>query len=474
MSQHSHLLSYDWRGSQLPERGLAADAIERFSEPLQRARSNVLQRDLEAFARRKVPPELEPLDAGFVDLPDRLLDDYRVRRDQSSLGRTLAVARRLSETVDRVVVLGIGGSHMGPRALMQAFTHPYHNELARDERAGHPRMYFEGHNLDNEAYQGLLDLLGRGRRATTVDEAWGLVVISKSGGTLETAIGLRIFLDALRTACGGDLQLLGQRVVPVTGPVGKLREMAGALGCRDVLDVPEGVGGRFSILSAVGLFPAALLGMDVVALLEGAAAMTEHFRAAPPGDNRVLDYVGVCHLMETLRGATIRILSIWAQALELLGMWYDQLLAESLGKDERGATPLTVLNPRDLHSRAQQHQQGTRDKLITNLVVDRCRCDVIRVVRSEFDQDGLNRIAGRTVPDIMKAVVEGTDASLREDSRPTATIRIPQITEFFLGQLFQLLMLATVVEGRLLGINPYGQPGVEGYKRHMKRNLGLA
>ena len=131
----------------------------------------------------------------------------------------------------------------------------------------------------------------------------------------------------------------------------------------------DGVGGRFSVLSPVGLLPAAVLGLDVVKLLEGAAAMNERFRTAPPRENPALDYAGVCRLMEIRRGATIRVLSTWGKRLEAVGLWYDQLLAESLGKNGQGATPLTVVNTRDLHSRGQQHQEGRRDKLITNLVV---------------------------------------------------------------------------------------------------------
>ena len=162
--------------------------------------------------------------------------------------------------------------------------------------------------------------------------------------TLETAVSFRVFLEALRDSCAHDVGCIAERVVPVTGASGKLFDLATAIGCPDIFEVPDGVGGRFSILSAVGPLPAAILGLDVVKLLEGAAAMNEHFRNAPPCDNRVLDYVGVCHLMEDQRLANIRVLSVWSKALESVGLWYDQLLAESLGKQERGATPLTVLN----------------------------------------------------------------------------------------------------------------------------------
>jgi glucose-6-phosphate isomerase len=363
---------------------------------------------------------------------------------------------------------------MGARALFDACCHPYHNELPRGDRGGRPRIYFEGNNVDNDAQQGLLELFGRGRAATSLDDSWGLVVISKSGGTLETAVALRQFLAALTQSVGGDSARLVERMIPITGENSKLHRLCQAIGCPDFLPVPDGVGGRFSILSAVGLLPAAIMGLDVVQLLKGARAMNEHFRSAAAEDNVVLNYVGVCHLMEKLRHATTRVLSVWSSGLEAVGLWYDQLLAESLGKEERGALPLTAVNTRDLHSRGQQHQEGPRDKLITNLIVDHCRCDPLTVGRRELDQDGLNCIAETSVPDIMSAAIEGTNRAYAKDQRPTTNLRLPAADEGSLGQLFQMLMIATVVEGRLLGINPYGQPGVEGYKNEMKAILGLS
>jgi glucose-6-phosphate isomerase len=199
--------------------------------------------------------------------------------------------------------------------------------------------------------------------------------------------------------------------------------------------------------------------------------MNEHFRTAAPSENIVLQYVGVCHLMEVLRGCNVRVLATWGKRLEALGFWYDQLLAESLGKQERGALPLTVVNTRDMHSRGQQHQEGKRDKLITNLVAERPRSEPVAIGRSELDQDGLNELADKSLPDILAAALGGTNKAYRDDSRPTADIIAPRLDEYTLGQLFQMLMLATVSEGRLIGVNPYGQPGVEAYKRNMNAIL---
>ncbi len=199
--------------------------------------------------------------------------------------------------------------------------------------------------------------------------------------------------------------------------------------------------------------------------------MNDLFRLKDPGENPVLDYVAVNHLMEKNRNCHTRILSVWSNALEAAGLWYDQLLAESLGKAEIGALPLTVVNTRDLHSRAQQHQEGRRDKLINNLIAQKYRSDVIMIGTTGWNQDGLDDYANLGLPTVMQAAIQGTNESYRDEQRPTTNIFMPSTNEFSLGQFFQMLMLATVLEGRLLGINPYGQPGVEGYKKHMQRFL---
>ncbi|NLY02015.1 MAG: glucose-6-phosphate isomerase [Rhodopirellula sp.] len=456
-------LEYDPSGVMMPETGLSRADLDWIAPRLEAARAEVLA-DLDCWHRGDpVPEEKQPLDAGFTDLPDRLLDEHAQAGEQSELGRMIAVAKRLRETVDRAVILGIGGSYMGARAMFEACCHPFHNEMPRVARDDHPRIYFEGNNADNAAMLGLMDLLTTEHAA----DDWAIVVISKSGGTLETAVAFRLFLDVLRQACGGDIEKVRQRVVPITGRSGRLRDLAHALGSPEVFDIPEGVGGRFSVLSAVGLLPAAVMGLDVVKLLQGAAEMNRRFREQSPGSNPVLDYVAVCHLMESRRGANVRVLSTWGKGLESVGLWYDQLLAESLGKDGQGALPLTVVNTRDLHSRGQQHQEGARDKLITNLVGQRYHPGVLTIERSDLNQDRLNDLAGTAVPEILEAAFRGTNQAYHDDRRPTADIRLEPLDEAALGQFFQMMMLATAVEGRLIGINPYGQPGVEAYKKNM-------
>lgn len=459
------LIRYDPSGVFLERGGIDRGELPELAPRLAAARDEVLADARLWTSGGDVPPAKRPLDAGFFELPERLLAELRRQGPTSEVARLQTAADRLSHAVDSVAVLGIGGSYMGARALLEAGCHQYYNEVAPAMRRGRPRMYFEGNNVDNDALLDLVRLLeSRGDR-------WGIVVISKSGVTLETTAGFRILLRELRGTLGSQAKQLGEFVVPVTGTSGKLFDLAKALGCREMFPVPDGVGGRFSVLSAVGLLPAALLGLDIEKLLDGAVAMNEHFRTAAPGQNVVLDYVGVCHLLEERRGCDVRVLSTWGKRLEAVGLWYDQLLAESIGKQERGALPMTIVNTRDLHSRGQQHQQGKRDKLITNLIVDRPQGAPVAIGRSELDQDGLNELADKTLPEILAAAIAGTNKAYRDDHRPTADLHLPLLDEYTLGQLFQMFMLATVVEGRLIGINPYGQPGVEAYKRNMNAIL---
>lgn len=466
------LLRFDPAAAFRSATGLESAQVQSLEGTLDKLRQEVVDVDMQMLeGKLPIPAPKQPLDAAFYSMPERLLAEYEQDRRGSELARILAVAKRFQEKLDRVVVLGIGGSYMGAKALLDGCCQPYWNELSRGARGSRPRMYFEGNNVDNDASQALLRLLASERSADGKPN-WGIVVISKSGGTLETAAAFRQFLSALESECGGDVAAVRERVIPVTGDSGKLFNFAKELGCADVFPVPDGVGGRFSVLSAVGLVPAAILGLNVVQLLQGAAAMNKHFREAAPSENVVLQYAAVNHLMEIKRGASIRLLSVWSKALESAGMWYDQLLAESLGKHEKGATPLTTLNTRDLHSRHQQHQEGRRDKIVNNLIVENYRDDPLPIGRRSSDPDGLNEIADRTFPQVMKAAIDGTNQALRDDGRPSTNLYIPRTDEASLGQYFQMLMLATVIEGRLLGINPYGQPGVEAYKKNMNRLLG--
>lgn len=463
------MLKYDYSNAlNVGDQGISQNDLSAIADQLAAARSEIFESDIPLFDNNQEVPEAKrPLDTAFVNFPKQLLDEYESKRDESELGQIIACAQGIRSKVDRVVILGIGGSYMGAKALLDSCCEPYFNELPKSQRGDRPRIYFEGNNVDNDASQGLLRLLKSPTESGNQD--WSIVVISKSGGTTETAVAFRQFLREFEKTVGQDR--ISDLVVPVTGTAGKLFELSSALGCQNRFRVPDGIGGRFSVTCAVGLVPAAIMGLDVVSLLQGAADLTEQFASAELGSNPVMDYVAVNHLLEK-KGKDVRLLSVWSKALESLGLWYDQLLAESLGKQEQGALPLTVVNSRDLHSRAQQHQEGKRDKVVNNVIVEQWREDSLPVGPSDFDQDGLNVIADKSLPEIMTAAIQGTNDAYAEDNRPTTDIILPKVNEYYVGQFFQMMMLATVLEGRLIGINPYGQPGVEKYKVNMNKYLG--
>lgn len=449
---------------------LPPDKLEPLRTKLNAVRGQVAaERDLQ-----NPPAKLQPLQVGYIDLPQKLLDQYRRKGETSDLGRMTRAAQRLRENCDRVVVLGVGGSSLGAKALFDALCHTYHNELPAKMRMGKPRVYFEGNNVDNDALQDLIELLDN----TCVDpdlpeERWGMVVVSKSGGTLETAAAYRVLRAEAAKFYGPKSEFLRSLIVPVTGPKGKLRELARAEGYEeaDVFTIPDDVGGRYSVFTPAGLLPAAVMGLDVRALLLGAATMTKRFLEEPFERNPVLQYAAVNHLLAEELGKTTRVMAVWSRKLEAIGWWYDQLLSESLGKTGRGPTPVTVVQTRDLHSRGQQHQDGVRDKVINNLYVRTAKHPPIPIGMADRNEDDLNALSRKAYPDLLEAAFKGTNEAYHDTARPTADIILPVLTEHTIGQLMQMLMLATAVEGRLAGINPYGQPGVEAYKANMLRHL---
>jgi glucose-6-phosphate isomerase len=448
---------------------LPAEEVDRIKKRATEVRGQVAaERDLQ-----NPPANLRPLQPGFIDLPQKLLDGYKRKQDASELGKVLRLAQRLRDTVDRVVVIGIGGSYLAGRAIFDALCHTHHNEMPSKLRMGKPRIYFEGNTADNDSLQDLFELLEN----TCVDpdiveERWGVIVVSKSGDTLETAATFRAVKAEAAKFYGPKSEMLRTVIVPVTGPKSPLRALCKAEGFPDddILTVPDEVGGRFSAFTGVGLLPAAVMGLDVRAMLLGAATMTRRFIEEPFDRNPVLQFAAVNHLM-TERGKTLRVLSAWSKKLEAVGWWYDQMLSESLGKYGRGATPLTTVSTRDLHSRGQQHQDGPRDKLINNLVVRQVKHPPVVIGMADHNEDDLNQFSRKGLPDILDAAFKGATEAYTEVARPSADITLPMISEHTIGQLLQMLMLATVVEGRLMGTNPYGQPGVQAYKANLMRHL---
>lgn len=422
------------------------------------------------------PAKLQPLLPGFIDLPLKLLDQFRRKGDESTLGRVSRLAARMRENCDRVVMLGVGGNCLGAKGLFQALNHSYHNELPDKLRMGKPRLYFEGDNLDNDSLAELLELLENTCEVPDDRaERWGIIVVSRSGNALETAAAYRAVRSELAKyyAAKSDQHWLQQLVVGVTGANTKLRDLMRAEGYSDdeILITPDDVAGRYGVFSPAGLLPAAVAGLDVRALLLGAAAMTKRFLEEPFDRNPVLQFAAVNYLMTEELGKRTRIFAVWTRKLEGIGHWYDHVVGESLGKAGRGPTPLTVVATRDLHSRGQSLQEGSRDKLINNLYIRTVKQPPVMIGMADRNEDELNAFSRKGYPDLMEAAFNGTNRAYQEVARPSADIILPVLTEHTLGQLMQMLMLATVVEGRLANTNPYGQPGAEHFQRHTLAEL---
>jgi glucose-6-phosphate isomerase len=423
---------------------------------------------------RNVPAEALPFDSGFIDLPQVLLDGLRRKGEQSDLARIMASAERLREQAGTVVLLGAGGDGLGARVLFEALCSAHHNELPTEVRMGMPRLHFAGDSFDNDALQELRELI----EVTCVDpglrdERWGVLVISRSGTTLETQTALRVFRRDANEYYGLHSEWLRWMFVPVTGSSGPLREIFRAEGYTDdeILTIPDNVGSRFSVFSAAGLLPAALVGLDVRALLQGAAAMTRRFLDEPFDRNPVLQLAAVNHLMLEEQGKPIRVLSIWSKKLAALGQWYDQLVATSLGKQGRGPTPMSLVQTRDLYARGQLHQEGPRDRFTNNLIVRTPQKGPVAVQMAERNEDGLNAFNRKTLPDLTLATMQGANRAHADVARPTADLVVPSLSEHTMGQLLQMLMLATVLEGRLLGINPYSETASEIVKKNTLQSL---
>jgi glucose-6-phosphate isomerase len=448
---------------------LAPGRLKDLAPRLVQCRSQVVA-DREA---RNVAPEMQPVEAGFIDLPQNTLDNFRRRGEASDLGRVLALANRLREQTDRVVLLGGGVCYLGARTLFQALRSTYHNELPADTRLGVPRIYFEGNGVDNDSLQDLLDLL----QVSCVDpeqreERWAVVCLSRAAA-LEPAVALRVFRREATEFYGLRSPRLTQLFAAVTAPAGKLGELfrAHGHGEAEMLALPDNVGDRFGMFTAAGLLPAALMGLDVRAMLLGAAAMTKRFLEESFERNPVLQLAAVHFLMAEEMHKPLRVLAVGSPKLEALGLWYEHLVSESLRRQGRGPTPLTVVQSRDLYTRGPQHHEGPRDRLITNLVVKNPRAVPILVQMADHNEDDLNAYARKGLPDLANSGLRAANRAYFETARPTADLVVPTLSEHALGQLLQMLMLATVVEGRLMGVNPYGSPGQETYQRHLREIL---
>jgi glucose-6-phosphate isomerase len=401
----------------------------------------------EGFEARRQAGEV-----GFADLPS----------DRADADAAVALARDLGGKFENLLVLGIGGSSLGGRAIVSALAHPYHNLLPR-ERRGAMRIFFPD-NSDPATFAALLGTLDLAETC--------FATVTKSGGTAET---MSQHL-ALRERCLARFGEEGyrERCVLVTDPAkGALREIASADRLR-ALAVPANVGGRFSAFSAVGLLPAAAAGVDVGELLDGAASMEARCRTGDLATNPALLYAAALHLLDTRRGRHIHVLMPYADALRDCGDWFVQLWAESLGKSPQvGPTPFRAVGATDQHSSMQLMMEGPHDKVVTLVRVASPRADVsVSVPAGYRKHPEIAYLDGHTMGELLEAERRSTDAALRKAGRPTLSIELPRLDARAMGELLMLLELATAYAGGLYGVNAFDQPGVEAGKKYTQGLLG--
>lgn len=388
---------------------------------------------------------------GWVNLPV----DY----DKEEFARIQKAAEKIQSDSEVLVVIGIGGSYLGARAAIEALGHSFFNVVDKSIRKA-PEIYFAGNNISSTYIQHLIDVIG--------DRDFSVNVISKSGTTTEPAIAFRVFKKLLVEKYGKEEA--AKRIYATTDKAkGALKNLATEEGYETFV-VPDDVGGRFSVLTAVGLLPIAVSGANITKLMEGAASMREHCLNAPFEENDSLLYAAVRNILNR-RGKSIEILCNYEPALHYVSEWWKQLYGESEGKDGKGLFPASVDLTTDLHSMGQFIQDGSQNHFETVIAVEKSKCEII-LEEEPVDLDGMNYLAGKTVDFVNQSAMNGTVLAHVDGGVPNLKVTMPQIDEYSLGQLFYMFEFACGVSGYTLGVNPFNQPGVESYKKNMFALLG--
>ncbi len=388
---------------------------------------------------------------GWVDLP--------VNYDKEEFARIKAAAERVRSDSEVLLVIGIGGSYLGARAAIEFLRHGFYNNVSKEIRKG-PEIYFLGNNISSTYISNLMDVIG--------DRDFSINMISKSGTTTEPGISFRIFRDKLEEKYGKEGA--AKRIYATTDKAkGALKTLADAEKYEKFV-VPDNVGGRFSVLTAVGLLPIAVSGADIDELMAGAADMRELAQNKPFEENDAMQYAAIRNILYR-KGKSVEIMANYEPSLHFISEWWKQLYGESEGKDQKGIFPASVDLTTDLHSMGQFIQDGARIMFETVLEIEKPRCD-ITMKKAESDLDGLDYLAGKTVDFANKCAMNGTILAHTDGNVPNTMIKIPEQTERYLGQLFYMFEFACGISGYMLGVNPFDQPGVESYKKNMFALLG--
>ena len=388
---------------------------------------------------------------GWIDLP--------VNYDKEEFARIQKAADKIKNDSDVLVVIGIGGSYLGARAAIEFLRHSFYNNLPKEVRKT-PEIYYCGNSISSTYLQHLIDVIG--------DRDFSVNIISKSGTTTEPAIAVRILKEMAEKKYGKEEA--AKRIYATTDKAkGALKNLATEEGYESFV-VPDDVGGRFSVLTAVGLLPIAVSGADITKLMEGAAAGRERALNAPFEENDAVLYAAIRNILHN-KGKSVEILANYEPSMHYVSEWWKQLYGESEGKDQKGIFPASVDLTTDLHSMGQFIQDGARIMFETVVNVGEPKA-TITIGKEPVDLDGLNYLAGKDMDFVNKSAMNGTILAHTDGQVPNLMINVPKQDEYTLGELFYFFEFAVGVSGYMLGVNPFNQPGVESYKKNMFALLG--
>ncbi len=388
---------------------------------------------------------------GWVNLPV----DY----DKEEFARIKKAAEKIRSDSEVLLVIGIGGSYLGARAAIEFLRHGFYNAVSKELRGG-PEIYFLGNNISSSYMSDLMDVIA-GRD-------FSINMISKSGTTTEPGIAFRIFRDLLEEKYGK--KEAAERIYATTDKAkGALKTLADAEGYEKFV-IPDNVGGRFSVLTAVGLLPIAVSGADIDALMAGAAKGREYAVNNAYADNDAMKYAAIRNILSR-KGKAVEIVVNYEPSLHYISEWWKQLYGESEGKDQKGIFPAAVDFTTDLHSMGQFIQDGSRILFETVIEIEKAKRE-LTMKKAGSDLDGLDYLAGKTVDFANKCAMNGTILAHTDGNVPNTMIHVPEQTEQYLGELFYFFEFACGLSGYMLGVNPFDQPGVESYKKNMFALLG--
>ncbi|WP_455931138.1 glucose-6-phosphate isomerase [Priestia aryabhattai] len=384
---------------------------------------------------------------GWVDLPHKY--------DKEEFSRIKQAAERIRSNSDALVVIGIGGSYLGARAAIEALSHTFHNQMDNTTQ-----VYFAGQNISSTYVSHLLELL-EGKDIS-------VNVISKSGTTTEPAVAFRIFRDYMEKKYGKEEAR--KRIYATTDQAkGALKQLADEEGYETFV-IPDDVGGRYSVLTAVGLLPIATAGINIDRMMEGAAAAARKYNNPELSTNESYQYAAVRNALYR-KGKSIELLVNYEPSLHYVSEWWKQLFGESEGKDQKGLFPASVDFTTDLHSMGQYVQEGRRDLIETVVQIKKPQID-LTIQEDPANIDGLNFLAGKTMDEVNKKAFQGTVLAHVDGGVPNLVVELDELNEFTFGEMVYFFEKACGISGLLLGVNPFDQPGVEAYKKNMFALLG--